>query len=231
MARFLVSLTFLLLFLGTAPVTASAALVRFGRDGEVYWNVLGANSELEIKKIVNETIKGQATVDLSQDNGKVFLSYDGGEVDVTGYEKEIIEIEENEAPKKILISSTGDGFEISQSGIIAVTPFSIKINSPQNKLAVETSTGTRFLAVMPYDAVEQVVLTNIINILPREGRIKLIEKEEGEIAYEISGEKQISLFNIFSFGVPIVVQVSATSGKVINISEPLWYSVVDFLLV
>lgn len=230
MKKFLVAVIFSLL-LSSSVHDANAALVRFGRDGEAYWNVLGANSELEIKKLANETVAGKTAVDLTTDNGKVFLTYDGGKVDLTGYEEEIIEIEESEAPKKILISSTENGFKIAQSGIVAHTPFSIKINSPQNKLAVETTSGTRFLSIMPYDAVEQMVLTNIINILPKEGKIKLFEKDDGEIAYEVSGEKQIYLFNIFSFGVPITVQVSATSGKIINIDQPLWYSVVDFLLV
>lgn len=208
----------------------AAALLTFTSGGEVYWNVLGmTDSSLEVKKIADNLAAGPSTsVLLTNDNGQVFLSYDGSKnVNVSGYKEDIIEVEEKSAGT-ISIKVADSGFSIKQRDVTVNTSFPIKVNSRENKLSVETATGEKFLAVLPYEAVTQIIRTNIVSSVVSGS---LIEKEEGEVVYAVDGEKQITLFNIFSFAIPIKVEISATTGTVMNVDQPLWYSVVDFLLV
>ncbi len=224
------------LFFMVSLRSAQAAMLTFTKNGEVYWNVLGLeDSTLEVTKVVEKFVSGMpSTVILSNDQGTVRLSYgDRGEreVDISGYNEDIVEIEGKESAKKLFIRATDNGFSIREKAITANTSFPIKINSPQNKIAVTTPSGERFLSVSPFDAVNQIVRTNIISAFAGEATIDLVEKSEGEIAYVIIGKKDIQLFNIFMIEVPITAEVSALSGNVIDVVSPLWYSVVDFLLV
>jgi hypothetical protein len=222
--------------------SADASLLRFNRDGTLQWNVLGLNdsvdaayeSAMEVKKIADKVVSGGSIpVSISNEDGKVFLSYgadDSAPVDITGYESEIVEIEEKDAPRTISIAATPSGFAIKQRGITAETSYPINITSPENKLSLTTNSGERFLTILPYEAVNLIIKTNIISTVVG-GQVTLVEKDEGEMAYVVRGEKHIVLFNVFAFQVPVNVEVSATSGTVLNIDQPLWYSVVDFLLV
>lgn len=211
--------------------TAFGALLTFSPKGLVYWNVLGLeSSSLEVKKIANDLAANQNTsVALLNNGGKVFLSYDGQkQVDLTGYRENIVEVEEQNPAKTLHIKATDSGFAITQKNVTVDTTFPIKINSRDNRLSVETASGERFLTVLPYEAVNQIVRTNLITKLISGS---LIEKEEGEVVYEVAGEKEIVLLKIFIVAVPVKVEVSALTGSVITIDQPLWYSVVDFLLV
>lgn len=235
MKKLLLSTVFVGLFFASAK-EADAAILTFSREGELYWNVLGLtdseDSALEIKKIGDDFSPNKnESVALVNESGKVYLSYGaaGKKVDVTGYSGEIIEIEEADAPSRVLIEATESGFAISQRGIIAETSFPISINSPENKLSVETANGNKFLSVLPFEAVRLITKTNMISSVS-DGGINLIEKEEGELAYEVNGQKFITLFKVFSFAVPIKVEVSAISGKVVHVDQPLWYSFVGFFL-
>lgn len=233
MNRFVVCLFFGLFFLLVArPI--QAAMLTYTNDGEVYWNVLGlSDSTLEVKKVVDKLVSGaQTAVILSNNQGTVRLSYGKDadkEINLTGYEQDIVEIEGRESAKKIFIRASEGGFLIREGMVTATTAFPIKINSPENKLAVSTSTGERFLAVSPFDAVSQIVRTKIISPFTEDATISLVERPEGEVAYVIDGKKEIQLFNIFLIEVPVTAEVSAVSGNLIDVNQPLWYSVVDFL--
>lgn len=240
MRKYLVFLVFIILF-GASTRTASASLLHFTNGGEIYWNVLGIEdsvdnayeSALEVKKIADKVVSGQKIpVSISNKDGKVLLSYgedDTKPVDITGYKSEIVEIEEKNSPRVISIAATDSGFAIKQRNIIAETTYPITVNSPDNRLTLSTSTGSKFIGVLPYEATDQIIKTNIITSIPN-NTVSLVEKEEGELSYVIDGEKSITVLNIFSLQIPIKVEVSATTGTVTDVSKPLWYSVIGFLL-
>jgi len=232
----------IVLFFGFSVKPANAALLNFTKNGELYWNVLGLentvesayNSALEVQKIANHLVSGEPIpVVLSNENGHVLLSYGKSPekpVDITGYDSEIVEIEGDNSARTVSIAATDNGFIIQQKGIIAETQYPITIDSPRNRLSLNTDTGNRLLSVLPFDAVNQIIRTNIISSV-LEAKITLVEKEEGEVAYVVQGEKQIILLNIIALQVPVNVEVSALTGSVIKIDQPLWYSALDFLLV
>jgi hypothetical protein len=226
----LVFLVFLVFLFVRYLSDASAAMLTFTHDGEVYWNVLGlTDSSIQVKKIADSLTTGTGTsVSLVNDNGKVFLDYDGEkQVDITGYRDDIVVVEEK-GSATLRINATQDGLSIAQGGVTVNTSFPINVNSQKNRLSVETSTGEIFLAVLPHEAITQIIRTRIIDRLLDN---TLAEKPEGEVVYLVRGEKEIELFNIFSFSVPVAVEVSAVSGSVVKIDQPLWYSMLDFLFV
>lgn len=172
-----------------------------------------------------------AQIALNNTDEKVLLKVDENEMDLSGYEDDIVEIEEVDVPKRISIKATDSGFAISQRGVVAETVFPITINTPEKKISVSTASGMRYLAVMPYDAVMQIVRSNIISDLGEDGRIELIEGDEGEVLYKVSGEKNIDLLKFVSLPVEVEVQVSALSGKVLKVEQPIWFSLLNVLLV
>ncbi len=207
-----------------------AAMLTFSLGGEVYWNVLGINEDsLEVKKIAdNLNIGAGNIVSLVNDNGKVLLSYGEKQMDITGYGENIVEIEQKEPPNSLFIKSSEDGFSLIQRGIEVSTTFPIKVNTPRNRLSVETATGEHYLTILPYDAVNLVLKTNIISNLTD---ALLVEKEQGGLIYEVNGYKEIVLFNIFLIQIPIKAEISVATGSVVKVEQPLWYSIMDFMLV
>lgn len=220
------------LFLFSLSVSnARASLLRITQKGEVYWNVLGlTDNYMEVKKIATNAVVAGSSISLANNGGNVVISSEGGNVVELGdYKEEILEMEASEAASTVLIRAQGQEFVIEQNGIKVRTSFPIKVDSKKNKLLVETQTGDKFLSILPEPALMQLIRTNIISSINESG-VDIREKEQGEVIYFVNGKKSILLFNIFMLDVPIKVEISATSGSVLKVDQPLWYSVVDFLL-
>lgn len=237
MNKYFLATVFSVLIFAFSASTADAALLTLTNKGELYWNVLGLTDEieksaLEIKKIAdNINPKKIESIALVNESGKIIvrLGDEGDLVDVTDYTDEIVEIEQTDSPSKVLIEATPSGFAIKQRGVTAETSFPIKINSSENKLTIETPTGTKLLSTLPYEAVRLLTNSNLVSEVPN-GEVTIVEKEQGEINYEINGKKYITLFKVLSFEVPIKAEVSATSGNVVNLDQPVWYAVIGYFL-
>lgn len=237
MNKYFLATVFSVVFFSFSASTADAALLTLTDKGELYWNVLGLTDEieksaLEIKKIADNINPNKIeSVALINESGKIFVRFGDEEdkVDVTEYSEDIVEIEQTDSPSKVFIEATQSGFAIKQRGITAETSFPIKIDSTENKVTVETPTGTKLLSTLPYEAVRLLTNSNLISEVPN-GEVNIIEKEQGEITYEVNGKKYITLFKILSFEVPIKAEVSATSGNVVNLDQPVWYALVGYFL-
>lgn len=219
---------------------AKAALVTFTDSGQAQWNVLALtdNAEesiLEVRQIASTTpSSSNVSVSLFNDGKTVLLQYGDGndekKVDLSDYEEEIIEIEERYSPRKLAILAHEDGFAIKQLGITALTTYPVKVSSEKNRLSVVTPTGERVLKVMPHEAVSQVIRSNILTNVSGSGQVLLEEGSEGEVEYLLKGKKDVILFKVFLIEVPISVRVSALSGNIMEIDQPIWYSLIGFFL-
>jgi len=212
------------------PKNTQAAIVSVDLDQEINLNVLGITN-LALKTVSSKIEE----VNLYEDNGKIVMNVGNGdrtsEMDLSGYEEEIIEIEKAREPERVSILADGSGFLIRQRGISAKTVYPLKFKSKEEEITVETESGERFVAVLPYEAVTQIIRSNIISDMEEGGRVELVEREEGELAYKINGKKEISLFRFLNIPVDVSAYVSALTGKVLEIEEPVWSRVLSFFAV
>jgi hypothetical protein len=239
MRKFLggVFIFFSLFSLSTSSVFASLVVV--GRDGEVVANVLGSEIGVSVErpsyevKDVTSFGSEEGSVALERDGERVslFLTNGGEEkyMDVTGYVKELVEIEKSTDPENISILNTQEGFLISQRGVSARTEYSIFIDPSNRELSLETPSGKRYLGVLPYEAVLSVVKANIINTLNVDGEVVLREEVGGDLLYEVLGEKSIKVINLIDLSVPVDVSVSASTGQIVSVNQPVWFRVLDIL--
>lgn len=236
------SLACFILFFSHSP--AHAALLTLTLEGQTVWNVLSFDSEfspdvpnyqsLEVKNLAQASNPSpDATIYLQQAGDRVQLTVESSEgkreADVTDYHQNIIEIEQVSQPQTVNISTQDNDFFINQNGVSAQTAFPIQINAQRRELSIKTRSGLKYLSVLPYDAVENTLKANLINRLEGNGVILLAENERGELQYQISGLRVIEILNLFHYSIPVMASVSASTGQVLNVKQPIWFSVLGFL--
>src|SRR4030042_2516512 len=240
--RFLVTITFVFLFLILGSSVIEASILSVGKNGEITWKVLSeqdsldmdvpAHSYIEVKKVENNTVDPKSSIELSKSGDKislyVFNDNEKRQIDIKNPNGDLIEIEERAEIQKINIGVRNDKFSLQQKGISALTEFPIKIDPQTAKLTVGTKSGDRFLSVLPYQAVPGVLRTKLISRV-NDNRLEIIE-EGRELQYSFSGEKIFNILGFFEYSIPVSLKVSATTGETVSIEGPAWYKVIGFFL-
>lgn len=216
-------LTFTLILLHSFTLTTHAALVNVSKENEITWNVLGAISF----RNTNNNYLASSEVVLENKSGEVSIN----DVDISNLEGDIVEFEKEVVPERVKILAENDKFLIQQRGISAETNYPIKISEEEENIVLSTETGERYLAVLPYEALLQVVRANYIKDIGEDGKIFIVEREEGELAYKIVGEKKFSIFKFVDVPVEINTYVSALTGNILEVDQPTWSRILNFLLV
>jgi hypothetical protein len=235
-------LTFGFLFLALVlPRSARATLIVIDPKGEVVWNVLASESSLGIPKSSQIIVKNLPTgtpgtsslVSLLRQGDKITLSVKEGQeeksLDVTQLGGEIIEIEERPSSRMVKIGVLGEKFLIEEEGTIALTDFPIKIDPQRAELSVVTASGHRILPFLPKEALEVAVRAKIISRKKEGETMQLTEGGQGELAYQIPGERTLNLLNLFKIDVPVSTSVSALTGEILSIDQPTWLRILGFV--
>lgn len=228
-------------FFLAAPINASLLVIQ--GDGKIIWNVLSDESQIaleipkssfiEVKKVARNDVLEDSFVSLTKDNEKISLvvrsDNEDRELNLTGQNQDIIEIEERPETQKVVIGLKDSKFSLEQKGIVALTEYPIQVDAKSAKLSVTTESGNKFLSILPYGAVESVLRAKIINRLS-DSRVEISESGS-ELQYKISGEKVFNLFNIFEYAIPVTAFVSASTGEVLLIDSPTVFKYLKFLFV
>jgi len=226
-----------LFFVFTGRVDASLLII--DKEGSLSWNVLSyeaslaidvpGDTDIEVKKVGAEAVGTRTIVTLKKENDKITLSEIGGrELDVSSWEDDVIEVEERGDVKKLKITIDDGKFVLEQDGVKAVTEYPIEIDAKENKISLETDTGYKYLALLPYDAAQSFLRTKIATNV-NAGDMKVVEYEK-DITYLINGEKVVNIFNIYDLKLPVSAYISASTGEVMMI-EPSWLGAVNYLLI
>lgn len=238
MKKFILTCLFLTFFF-SLPSSVNAGLVTIKNTGEVIENVLSLQDGLAlvVPQLQDLDVKQEVA---KEENGSVSLSKDGnaftltvGEgverktFDITTWNEDLIEVEEREDTEKINIFVHDGKFAIEQGGFTTYTDFPINIDPLKNRISLQTSSGSVYLAIFPIDAAQTVLRSKLVT---RATNALLLEKEVGTLAYEIQGEKEINLFNITKYSVPVKTQVSASTGEILFVDQPVWLKVYNLLL-
>ena len=221
-----------------SPVKAN--IITLSKDGEIIINVLSyqdsfgvvKNESLEIKDVLssNEPNLNEKIL-LANDEGEYKLSIISNEgskeLNVTNINGDLIEIEERPSVKNLKIGLRDGNFYLEEAGIVAITTFPISIDSKKAEISVSTDSGEHFIVVSPVEAYQFVLRAKNISKLTSED-IVIIERNLGEITYEIPGEKTLNLFGLMNYDVPVKVSVSVLTGEITNLETEVWMKVLNF---
>lgn len=230
-------LSFILFFFLSSSAFASS-LLRIDKEGNLTVNVLSAQSQtnlvlpnngiLEIKKIAN-VMTGEDEIVLRKEGERYNLYFDeSNSIDITNWKESVVQIEEKEENKEADILLENGEFSLVQAGVRANIPFPIKINPKKKKFQLETPYGDKYLAVLPFEAALISLRSKSLSKLD-EAPFKLLE-ENKDIVYHIFGKKTINFFNVYNLDTSVVAKVSASTGEVINVEEPLWLKLLSIFL-
>jgi len=239
MKRDLYIFLFALLFILAGVKRVDASIVTIDKTGKVSLNVLSAEissevanpiESVEISKSSVEMGNGDMPISLFRKDGRYILNVEGknGEksFDVTDYKQDILEIEERPTVKKIAISLLNDRFVIEQKGIKAATSYQINIEPERSKITILTSSGYKFLTLLPKDAVDILFKTNTISSLD-DNTVEILEDINGNLYYDAKGSKRIGIKDIYTLDVPVTAKISAVSGEVMEVDQPIWLKIIS----
>jgi hypothetical protein len=240
----LVLLAFLVVaFLVSVP-PAKASLLVVDKHGEIIWKVLSSEDSLslgipqheflEVTKIAAESGTPEKTkISLKKEGEKISLNVgengEGKDVDVSHWQDDLIEIEERGETQKVRIAVKDGKLRIIQNGFTAVTDFSINIDPETNEFSVLTPSGADFLSVLPFGAAESVLRAKVISKFSDDPEAELVESEGRELVYAMNGEKVINILNLLEYSIPVKTQVSALTGEIVLIEQPVWLNIFGFL--
>jgi hypothetical protein len=217
--------------------TIHASILKVERGGNIVWKVLSdedsstleipKRSSLEVKEVGKETPTPDAQILLKKSDQKISLvvTSQGStkDLDVTNWKDDLVEIEERPGVQTVRIGLAGGKFSLEQNGITALTDYPINIDSKTSELSLTTSSGNRFISILPYQAVESVLRSRIVNKI-EPGSLEILEEAQ-ELQYKIFGGKVLNFFDIYKYSIPIRMNVSATTGEILFIEAPSWYKI------
>jgi len=216
---------------------ARASLLRVTKEGEVVTNVLSLTSGLALSapdadrfEVVDISRDDEdQTIYLSKDDGGfayLALGEGGTRYEVTNVEEDIVEIEEREEIKRLRIILQDGSFVLSQDGFNVVAENPIEIDPKTGKIMVETNSGKVFLGVLPLDAATTILRSRSITKI---NDAYLATDETGNVVYRFEGDKEVDLLKILNYSVPVITELSISTGEIIKVNQPIWLRILGFL--
>lgn len=176
-----------------------------------------------------ETEHGRLRVKYEIEDGEIMASAEnekGEELELPDEDLGKLEDEvENELEDEgVEIATRGGRLAFSKNKVEATTNFPLSVDLTTNQLVVMTPAGQRTVAVLPDQAIKNLLVGNIINRLATPsassaGALEL-KLEDGKMVYEISGSKDFRLFSLIPISAPLKAIVSAENGSLITTELP-----------
>jgi hypothetical protein len=180
-------------------------------------------------KFKYEVLNGNVIKRAEDEEGKN-IDLDAKELDVL--EQEVADDLEGSGIK----IETGDTGKISfaKNNIAATTNFPLAIDLGTNQLVVTTPAGQKIVAVLPDDAVQNMLATGVINALDdtpigTDAGVVEFTVENDEPVYKIAGLKKFKMLGFIPVTQPITAIVSSETGKEIKTEKPFFTTLVDLL--
>jgi hypothetical protein len=230
----------LILFL-SFPAGVYAQLVTITPEGVVESKVLAETdsveleipqSEIDIKKVADVRFAKDASVQITRTEGKISLTIESEkgkqEMALEDWKDNLVEVEERPQTQRVFIGVYDDRFGLEHRGVVALTDYTLKVDAKTARITASTGSGERYIAVMPYSAVQTLIRSGVINNLSADNKIDLVEVDNN-LVYSVQGERGINFFNIYYHTVSVEGLVSALNGQVIEVKQPKWLRILGFL--
>lgn len=163
-------------------------------------------------------------------------------------EDELISIDERADRDQIRIRTFDSAADQLRNRVIierlntqALTALPLSVDLETNELTVTTPAGERVVAVLPDQAVQNMLAANVIDRiggqelvnLVRQGGIETLDQviqlslQNGVAVYEIAGIKDHRLLGFFPVTTDVTVTISAETGEVVDTEQSFLDTVVD----
>lgn len=237
------SVVFLIIFTLMFTQNASASVVKITNNGNMIVNVLGVtkdsvvdipkNDDLKVINVAGSSSDPKSSILIAKADFGTSLSVSkNGKSESFSIEgdKDLVEVEERSEMQRVLISSSGRNFLIRQKGFTAQTGFEIAVDPLNANLSLKTPSGMKYLSILPREALDTLIRAKIITKFDATENATLTETQSADLVYEINGYKSLNLFNLYAYDVSVKSKVSAATGEVIYVDQPIWLNVVSALL-
>jgi hypothetical protein len=147
---------------------------------------------------------------------------------VTKEDTTLIEIEERPETQRVKIGVKDGLFTLKQKEFTATTSYPLTIDASSARLSAVTQTGEKFIAILPFEAIESAMRSKILTQV--DGNQFSIIEEEQELQYKIIGKKVFDILSLYQFEIPVETYVSASNGEIVKIDSSTWYRFLNILV-
>ncbi len=145
-------------------------------------------------------------------------------------DEEEIEVEASEEARLRIRTSEGR-FIIREGRIEAETSFPLSIDLTTNELIVTTPSGAKRVAVLPQQAIDNIIRVGHVDVIAPEAaetRIEIVERD-GRVIYVIEGLKRKRFLGFLEVFIPRVLEVSGDTGELITTRQNLIDRILELL--
>ncbi|MBI2593953.1 hypothetical protein HYW44_04920 [Candidatus Daviesbacteria bacterium] len=139
------------------------------------------------------------------------------------------EIEDKLLEEGIEIATSSGGVVIKKNNKKARTQFPLSINPETNELVVTTPSGQKTVAVLPDQAIENMLSNSVLSDIGQEDGEDSVEIEtrNDELVYKIKGEKSHKFLGFIPLKTAITAFVSAQTGQLTAEEQSLFSRFID----
>lgn len=215
--------------------------IRFSEEERIKTKVEKDKARIEVRsggvKVRYELKDGQLVVKVENEAGE--------ELELEDEEIEQIEdeVEEELEDDGIKIASAAGKLAVVKNKFAASTNFPLSINPDTNELIVTTPAGQKVVTILPDQAVQNMLATNVISRLGTQAIVDAALQNQVASAsaiialgvrnnvpiYEIPGIRDFRLLGFIPVSAPVTAVVSAETGKLVTAEQPLLTRIVDLL--
>lgn len=143
-------------------------------------------------------------------------------------EESEIEVKDGTNKSKIKIRSGKNQFEFQQEGtkFSVESDFPLSVNPTTRELTVNTPTGSRIVAILPEQAVDNMLASGIVTTTTG---VDLKTESDGSLSYDIDGTKNEKLLGVFDIAIQKNLIISAQTGQVLTVNQSTFSKILDFL--
>lgn len=182
-----------------------------------------AENEVE-NRVENEQENTKSKVKVEIEDDKVKIKKENG----NGIETEIKDVEKNKIEQElkkeqeIELEATGEGeLALVRGGFTTQTTLPISVDSKTHKLFVTTPKGTKEVAVLPDQAVENILRNKLLDQIEG-GTQKLILDDKTDLPeFEVRGVKQKRILGLFPISIAKKLEVDTETGEILETNTSL----------
>lgn len=143
-------------------------------------------------------------------------------------EESEIEVKDGTNKSKIKIRSGKNQFEFQQEGtkFSVESNFPLSVNPTTRELTVNTPAGSRIVAILPEQAVDNMLASGIVTTATG---VDLKTESDGSLSYDIDGTKNEKLLGVFDIAIQKNLIISAQTGQVLTVNQSTFSKILDFL--
>lgn len=201
----------------------------------------------ETERIRTETKDEGTRVDVTSGGVKVRYEIQNGRVIVKAENEDGEEVPENEiadvvervGQNDIKVATAQGEILVSRNNVGALSTFPVQVDLNTNELIITTPAGTKTVAVLPDQAIQNLLAANVISrvnpaLLTSSGITSVSDvitlgERNGVPIYEINGLNDHRLLGFIPVSLPTTVTVSAETGEVLSQQQSPVAGIVDFL--